>query len=94
MAGVARFERPEGLRRATVGQRAPRALVRHQHQLVRIKDLGRFGHEMHPRENDHIGVGAFGVLRQLQRVADRVGHVLDVRLLVIMRQDDGVKFFF
>ena len=46
---------------ATVGQRAPSREVWQQNELVRIEDFRGFGHEMNPREDDHIGIGLGGL---------------------------------
>ena len=73
-----------------IGQRAAGVGVRDQHGLLRRQDLRGLGHEVHAAEHD-------GRLRrgrrdpgQGQRVADVVGDVLDLRHLVVVRQDDGV----
>ncbi len=49
---------------------------------------------MDPGKNNHIGIRLFGLLRQAQAVAYIIGHVLDIRILVIMRQHNGVLFLF
>jgi hypothetical protein len=49
---------------------------------------------VHAGKNDHVGVRLGGRLRQAEGVADKVGDVLDIRLLVQVRQDNGVLFFF
>ena len=46
---------------------------------------------MHAAECDHVGLGLGGSLRELERVTDEVGHVLDLGLLVVVRQDHGVS---
>src|SRR3546814_13281057 len=51
----------------------------------------RFPDTMHCR-SDGGGVGIRRLARQLERVADEIGEVLDFGLLVIMREDDGVAF--
>ena len=44
-----------------------------------------------PAEHDHVGVGGGRLLRQAQRVADVVGHVLHLGDLVVVGQDHGVS---
>jgi hypothetical protein len=45
---------------------------------------------MDTTERDHIRVGLLRRLRELQRVADHVGDVLDLAVLVVVREEDGV----
>ena len=72
-----------------VGQRAAGVGVGQQDGLVRTQDRGRLGHEVHAAEGDHLGVGDGGALREAERVADVVGHLLDLGQLVVVREDDG-----
>ena len=43
-----------------------------------------------PAKQDHVGLGLLRRLRELERVADEVGEVLDLALLVVVREDDRV----
>ena len=43
---------------------------------------------MHAAERDHLGVGLRRLLREAERVADEVGHVLHLGQLVVVREDD------
>jgi hypothetical protein len=45
---------------------------------------------VHAGEDDDLGVGVAGRAGELQRVADVVGDVLDVGLLVVVREQDGL----
>ena len=45
---------------------------------------------MIPAERDHVGIGRRRFPRQVEAVADEIGEVLDLRLLVIMGEDDRV----
>ena len=45
---------------------------------------------MHAAEHDDVGLGVPGGLGQLQGVTDEVGEILDLGLLVVVGQDDGV----
>ena len=49
---------------------------------------------MHAAEHDDIRAGPRRLLRQAERIADEIRHVLDFRHLVIVREDDGVELFF
>jgi 4-hydroxy-3-methylbut-2-enyl diphosphate reductase len=46
---------------------------------------------MHAAENDHIRVRLGRLLREAERIAHEIRHVLDFRHLVIVREDDGVE---
>ena len=43
-----------------------------------------------PQKTITVGVGGGGLAREAERVADVVGHVLDLGHLVVVREDDGV----
>jgi hypothetical protein len=58
--------------------------------VLGVEDLRRLGHEVDAREADDVGLRLRRGLRELQRVADEVGDVLDLALLVVVREDDGV----
>ena len=89
-AGVGGDEGGELVRRAAVGERAAGLQIGH-HDLARgVQDLGRLGHEVDAAEGDHVGFHLLGGLRELERVADEVGEVLDLGLLVVVGQDHGV----
>ena len=76
------------------GERAARAHVRDQHGLVRVQDLRGLGHEVHAGLHDDRRLGLGRLDGKLQRVADEIGNaVVDLRRLVVMRQDDGVALF-
>ena len=46
---------------------------------------------MDAAEDDHVGLGLGRLLGEPQRIAHVVGDVLDLRHLVVVRQDDRVK---
>jgi hypothetical protein len=71
-----------------VGERAARVGVGQQDGLLRAQDRGRLGHEVHAAEGDRLGVGGRGPLREAERVADVVGHLLDLGQLVVVGEDD------
>ena len=89
-AGVAGLPLAQLLGRDAVGQRAAGVRVRDQHALVRAQDRRGLGHEVHAAEGDDRAVGLGGLLGEAERVADVVGHVLDLGPLVVVGQDDGV----
>ena len=45
---------------------------------------------MHTTEQNHIRIGVARCLGELETVADVVGDVLDIGVLVVVRQNDGV----
>ncbi len=49
---------------------------------------------MDAREHDQVGVGALRLPGEAERVAEKVGHVLDVGVLVVVGQDDRVLLLF
>ena len=89
-AGMLRLERAQLLAGNHVGHRTARRRVRNEHDLGRIQDGGRLGHEIDAAEDDHVCLDLRGLARQLQRVAGEVGNVLHLRPLVVVREDDGV----
>ena len=57
---------------------------------VGVEDLRRLGHEVDAREADDVGLRLRRRLRELERVADEVGDVLDLAVLVVVREEDRV----
>ena len=45
---------------------------------------------MDAAEHDDCGAGLRGLARQAQRIADKIGYVLDFGTLVVMRENDRV----
>ncbi len=90
MVGVLGAKGGEGVGGAGIGQGAARLQIRQQNRFVRAEDLGGLRHEVDPAEDDHLGVSAGGLAGELERVADEIGHVLDLGTLVIVRQDHGL----
>ena len=88
--GILRLPVPDLLRGDGVGERAAGPGFRDQHGPVRGEDLGRLRHEVDAREHDHAGRARGGQAGQGERVADVIGHVLDLRGLVVVREDHGV----
>ena len=88
--GVLSLELAQARHRDHVRHGAARALVRHEHRLLRREDDGRLGHEVHAAEQDDLVLVALGDAGQLQRVAGVVGGVLHLGALVVVGQDHGV----
>ncbi len=80
----------EFIGRAAVLQAAAGIHVGQHDDFLRAEDLGGVGHELDPAKGDHIGIGFGRHLAQLERIADKIGQVLDLRALIIMRQDHRV----
>ncbi len=78
---------------ATVGERAARREVGHDDRAGRVQDLRGLRHEVDAAEHDHVALDLLGDLREGERVADEVGQVLDLRLLVVVREDHRVALF-
>jgi hypothetical protein len=70
-----------------VSQRAAGVRIGQQHGLPGREDRRRLGHEVHAAERDHVLGGRSGLDRQAERVADVMGHVLDLGQLVVVRED-------
>src|SRR3546814_14517064 len=50
------------------------------------------GHEADAAKRDDLSIGSRRLARQVKAVTDEIGKVLDNRILVIMRKNDGVPF--
>ena len=76
--------------RGHVGHRTARGEVRKNHALLgRGQHVGAFRHEVDAAEHDGLGRALrSGELRQLQRVADRVGELDHFVALVVMAEND------
>ena len=90
MVGMGLAERLELVGRAAVLEAAAGVHVGQDDDLLGRQDLGGLGHEADAAEGDDVGVGRLRLARQIEAVADEVGDVLDLGLLVIMGEDDGV----
>src|SRR3546814_6334208 len=74
--------------RARILEAAPGIHVGEDHRLVRAQDLGGLGHEADAAKRDHLGVGRRRLARQIEAVADEIGDVLKLGLLIIMRSEE------
>ncbi len=93
VVGVLLAPGPEHRRRAAIDQRAAGCAIREDHRPVRVEDLGGLGHEPDPAEHDHVLLALGRLARERQAVAHEVGDVLNVGVLVVVRQDHGVALF-
>src|SRR4030043_1253131 len=64
-----------------------------QDHFIRADDGGCFRHEVDSAEHDYIGTGLGGILAQLQRIADKVGYVLNLTQLIVMDEDNSIPSF-
>ncbi len=48
---------------------------------------------MDATEEDDVGLGGLGLVAEAEGVADEIGDALDVLVLVIVGEDDGVALF-
>ena len=83
-------EAGEVVGRAGFLQRAAGVGIGQHHRFVGAQDLRHLGHEADPGKNDHIGVRGRGPAGQVEGIADEIGQILNLPVLVIMGQDDGV----
>ena len=87
---VAFFEFAKNRSGAGVSQATARLEVRQQHFFVGRQHFGRFGHKMHTREDDDIGIRFGSLLAQAEAVAYIIRDILNIRILIIMRQNDSI----
>ena len=71
-------------------QRTAGGEIGQQDALVRREDGRGLGHEVDTAEHDGLRLGLRGFAAQSERVADEVRDVLDLRALVVVREDDRV----
>ena len=80
--------------RAAGLQGAAGLAVGQDHDLVRVENFSRLGHEMDAAEDDHLGIRLGGLLGQAERIAHKIRYVLDLGHLIVVGQDDGVELLF
>ena len=85
-AGMGRLQHADVGRRDRFRQRAAGAHVRDENGTPRVKQLGRFGHEVDAGEDDHIRIALPRHAGECERVADEVGDAVEnLRRLVVVR---------
>src|SRR5579864_4929127 len=82
----------EAVGRASARERATRLEVGDDHDAVRVQDFGGLSHEVHPGEADDVPGRFCRRLCELKRVADEVGDVLNLALLIVVGEKDRVAF--
>ena len=87
------LQRLKFFRRTTFFERTTRVLVRQHDDLAGVQNLRRLRHEVYAAEDDDIRAGLLRLLREAERIADVIRHVLNLGDLVIVREDDGVQLF-
>src|ERR1039458_4427735 len=92
MAGMLILKRFKQRWRATITKRTTGFKIRKNDFLFRIQYFSRLGHKMNAREYYHIRACTFRLSRQTQAVANEISDILDIRLLVIMRQYNRILF--
>lgn len=68
------------------------AAIRQQHHFGWREDCRGFRHEMHAAENNDLSFGFGRLAAQPQGVAHEIGNVLNLRALVVVREDDCIPF--
>ena len=71
-------------------ERAARGEIGQQDRLGGRENRGRFSHEVHATEDDHIGARARRFTREAERIADIIGNILDFGTLVVVGEDHRV----
>ena len=94
VVGMLGPELREAIGWAGIRQGASRLQIRQQHGLLGAEDLRDFGHEVHPAEDDHLGIGGRCLAGELKRIANEVGDVLNLWFLVVVGQDHGIALPF
>ena len=79
---------------ASARERAARLEVGENDDALGVQNLGRLRHEVNAREANHVGLRFRGGLGELQGITDQIGDVLDIALLVVVRENDRVALFF
>ena len=74
---------------AAVHQTATRFPVRRHHDSGWVQNLSRLRHEPDTAECNDVSLILQGLPRQFQTVAHNIGNLLDLRLLVVVSQQDG-----
>ena len=72
----------------------PRLQVRQKHQLIWVQNFGSFRHKVNPRKHNYIGFRRGSLLRQPQGIANIIRNILNVWLLIVMGQNNGIQVFF
>ena len=93
MVGMFRAELRELFGRAAVFEAAPGVHIGQHHRLLRRQDFRGLSHKANAAKGDHIGIRLRRLFRQIEAVADEIGQILYLGLLIIMREDHRIAFF-
>jgi hypothetical protein len=88
------YKLTELIGRARVGQRTARIQIRQNNLLGWVENLGRLGHEMDAGEYDNVSFGIRCLPGEPERVSDIVRQVLDLRLLIVVGEENSVLLAF
>src|SRR5690606_12023463 len=94
MVGVGVQERSERFRGAGIRQGTTGRQVGQQYLLGGIEDLCGLRHKVDARKQDDVRIRFMGPLGKPLTITYMVRDFLDLRVLVIMGQDQGVLFLF
>lgn len=75
------------------GEGTSRSKIRQQDGLLRRKNRGSLGHEMHTAKDDDFSMCLCCLSAQPKRVTNEVGNILDFGTLVIVRKNYSVALF-
>ncbi len=88
------LESPELLNRRRICQGTAGFQVGQEYFFGWIHNLGGLSHKVYAGKHNDIGIGLSSFLGKAQAIADIIGHILNIRLLVIVRQQNRIFFFF
>jgi hypothetical protein len=86
---MASLECPHALRRTTVDQATAGVYVRQDDGALRIQHLSRLCHKFDPTESNHVAIELLRDARKFEAVSNVIGNLLNLRILVMMRQNRG-----
>ena len=79
--------------RTTLGQRTGGIGIGNEDFLLGAEYLAGFAHEVDAAHHNDVGTGLGGLLSQSQRVAYKVGYILNGTVNIVVGQNDGILFF-
>src|SRR5262249_24398521 len=94
VAWVSPPDRPYWLNGTGVHQAACGLAVGYDDNAVRVQNLGRLRHEPYAAKSNHAAFEVTRPARQFQTVTDDIRQFLDLRLLIMMGQKDGLPLLF
>lgn len=73
-----------------VSKRATSIQVRTDHGFVRTQEFACLSHEVHATHNHYLGIGFCSFTSQSQRVANKVGDVLNLTYRIVVGEDNSI----